>query len=144
MTEQLEPEPPPLPLRLSPATLLAIFIGGATGTVSRYLLDSYHPTPSGHFPLTTLIINLTGSLAIGLLVPLVERVTPRCPWARPLLVVGILGGWTTYSTLAVDSDLLFKGTHVGLAFGYVAVTVFGGVALVLVGELFSRKVAPSS
>jgi len=144
MTQPLDPEPPPLPLRLSPATLLAIFVGGAIGTVSRFLLDTAHPTPTGHFPFTTLLINLTGSLAIGLLMPLMDRVTPRVPLARPFLVVGILGGWTTFSTLAVDSDLLFKGAHVGLGLGYLAVTVIGGIALVLVGETVSRKVVPSS
>jgi fluoride exporter len=143
MIERLDPEPPSLPLRLSPATLLAIFVGGAIGTVSRFLLDTAHPTPAGHFPVTTLLINLSGSLVIGLLMPLMERVTPRLPLARPFLVVGILGGWTTFSTLAVDSDLLFKGAHLGLGLGYLAATVVGGVALVLFGETLSRKAVPS-
>ncbi|HEY2213848.1 MAG TPA: CrcB family protein [Acidimicrobiales bacterium] len=144
LPEPLMPEPPPLPLRLSPATLLAIFVGGALGTVSRFLLDTAHPTPSGQFPLTTLLINLTGSLAIGLLMPPLQRVAPRFPLLRPFLVVGILGGWTTYSTLAVDTDLLFKGAHAGLALGYMAVTIVGGLALVLIGEAVSRKAAPST
>ncbi len=144
MTEHLQPEPPPLPLRLSVATLLVIFAGGAIGTVSRYLLDSYHPFPSGHFPLTTLIINLTGSLVIGLLMPLMERAAPAFQLIRPFLVVGILGGWTTYSTLAVDGDLLFKGAHTGLALGYLAATVIGGITLVLAGEGLSRKVVRSA
>jgi fluoride exporter len=138
------PEPPPQPLHLSPATLLAVFIGGALGTVSRFLLDTAHPTASGHFPFTTLLINLTGSLAIGLLIPPLQRVAPRLPLLRPFLVVGILGGWTTYSTLTVDTDLLFKGAHAGLALGYMAITIVGGISLVLVGDVVSRRAAPST
>jgi CrcB protein len=142
MSDQQQQEPPPLPLHLGPAAVLAIFVGGALGTVSRFWFDTAHPDASGHFPTTTLIINLTGSLVIGLLVPLLERVTPRFPLARPFLVVGVLGGWTTFSTLAVDSDLLFKGSHVGLGLVYLAATVFGGLVLVLLGESLSRKMAP--
>jgi CrcB protein len=58
-------------------------------------------------------------------------------------VVGILGGWTTFSTLAVDSDLLFRGAHVGLGMGYLAATVLGGLALVVAGESASRRAVPS-
>jgi hypothetical protein len=63
-------------LGLSPATLLAIALGGALGTVARFLLDTTFTEPSGHFPTVTLVINLSGSLAIGFLIPLVEAVAP--------------------------------------------------------------------
>jgi CrcB protein len=119
--------------------LAAVFLGGALGTVSRFLLDTAHPDPGGHFPTTTLIVNLSGSLAIGLLAPLMARLTSRLALLRPFLVVGVLGGWTTYSTLAVDGDLLFKGSHIGIGVGYLAATVFGGIALVLLGETLSRR-----
>ncbi len=78
-------------LGLSAATLLAIFVGGALGTLARYLLDAHHQVPQGSFPWVTLVINLSGSLVIGGLVPLTEHVAPRAPWVRPLLVVGFLG-----------------------------------------------------
>ncbi|HWE66217.1 MAG TPA: CrcB family protein [Acidimicrobiales bacterium] len=127
-------------LGFSAAALVAIFIGGAIGTVARFLLDSSHATPSGHFPLTTLVINLSGSLAIGLLVPLVERMQQRIPWGRPFLIVGLLGGWTTYSTLAVDAVQLGRGSHVAIGLAYLAATVAGGVALVVVGDALGRRV----
>jgi len=127
-------------LGLSAATLLAIFAGGAVGTVARYLLDAHNPTPQGAFPWLTLVINLSGSLAIGLLVPLTEHVAPRAPWARPLLVVGFLGGWTTYSTLAVDAVLLAKDGDVVTFLAYLAATVIGGLALVVVGNGIGRRV----
>src|SRR5580692_10551802 len=86
-------------LGLSFGVLLAILIGGALGTVARFLLDTAFVESSHQFPTVTLAINLSGSLAIGLLVPVAERVTPRLPLLRPFLVVGLLGGWTTYSAL---------------------------------------------
>ena len=71
-------------LGLSVGALLAIFVGGSLGVLARYQLDAHHPIAQGHFPWPTLVINLSGSLAIGLLVPLTEHVAPRAPSARPL------------------------------------------------------------
>ncbi len=64
---------------LSLPTLAAIFIGGALGTVARYLLDAHHGAGTGTFPWVTLLVNLTGSFAIGLLVPFTEHVADRAP-----------------------------------------------------------------
>ena len=91
----------------------------------------------------TLVINLSGSLAIGLLVPLTEHVAPRAPWARPLLVVGFLGGWTTYSTLAVEATLLAKDGDIITFVAYVAATVIGGLTLVVAGNGLGRRMVPA-
>lgn len=133
---------PVLPtLGLSTAVLVAIFVGGAIGTVARYLLSAYHPLAAGAFPWPTLVINLSGSLAIGLLVPLTEHVAHRTPLARPFLVIGFLGGWTTYSTLAVESTLLAKNGDVATCLAYLAATVVGGLTLVVVGDALGRRMA---
>jgi len=130
-------------LGLSAGTLVAIFVGGAIGTVSRYELDAHHLIAAGHFPWVTLVINLSGSFAIGLLVPLTEYVTPRAPLARPLLIVGFLGGWTTYSTLAVEATLLAKDGAVADFVIYLAATVVGGLALVIAGTALGRRMVPA-
>jgi len=131
---------PVLPaLGLSFATLAAIFVGGALGTLARYLLEAHHPVAPGGFPWVTLTVNLSGSLAIGLLVPLTERVSHRAPTLRPFLLVGVLGGWTTYSTLAVDATLLTKDGDAGTALAYLATTVVGGLVLVVVGHDLGRR-----
>jgi fluoride exporter len=129
-------------LGLSVSTLVAIFVSGAIGTVARYELDARHPIAPGHFPWVTLVINLSGSFAIGLLVPLTEYVTPRAPLARPVLIVGFLGGWTTYSTLAVEATLLAKDGAVADFVTYLVATVIGGLALVIVGTALGRKMVP--
>jgi CrcB protein len=126
-------------LGLSVSALVAIFVGGALGTVSRYELDARHPIAAGHFPWVTLLINLSGSFAIGLLIPLVDHITPRAPLARPFLIVGLLGGWTTYSTLAVEATLLAKHGAIGDFVTYLAATVIGGVALVVAGTTLGRR-----
>jgi CrcB protein len=124
---------------LSISTMVAIFVGGALGTVSRYELDAHHPIAPGHFPWVTLLINLSGSFAIGLLVPLTDHLTPRVAVARPLLIVGVLGGWTTYSTLAVEATLLVKDGAVATFVAYLAATLVGGLALVVAGTALGRR-----
>lgn len=134
---------PVLPLLgLSGATLVAIFVGGAIGTVARYLLEVHHPVAQGHFPWVTLTVNLSGSLAIGLLVPITAHVAHRAPVLRPFLVIGFLGGWTTYSTLSVEATLLAKNGDVANCVAYLAATVVGGLALVVAGHALGRRMVP--
>ncbi len=131
---------PVLPLLgLSATTLAAVFVGGAFGTLARYLLAAHHPVAPGGFPWVTLLVNLSGSFAIGLVVPLTERVADRSPVVRPLLVVGFLGGWTTFSALAVDAALLAKHGDVATCLAYLAATVAGGLALVVAGHALGRR-----
>jgi CrcB protein len=132
---------PVLPLLgLSAGSLAAIFFGGALGTVSRYLLEAHHASGAGAFPWVTLLVNLSGSFAIGFLVPLTEHVAPRAPLLRPVALIGFLGGWTTYSTLAVDATLLGKNGDVALCLAYLVATVAGGLALVVLGHAAGRRV----
>jgi fluoride exporter len=131
---------PVLPLLgLSLSTLAAIFVGGALGTLARYLLTAYHAGGAGTFPWVTLLVNLSGSLAIGVLVPVTEYVSHRAPTVRPFLMIGVLGGWTTYSTLAVDATLLLQHGDVASCLAYLAATVAGGLALVVVGHAIGRR-----
>lgn len=129
-------------LGLSPAVLVAIALGGALGTVVRFLLDSAFTDSARQFPTTTLVINLSGSLAIGLLVPLVDNFSPRAALLRPFLIVGILGGWTTYSTLAVDAVVLGQDGHTGAGLLSLAATLIGGLFLVVCGNAIGRRMVP--
>jgi len=106
--------------------------------VERDLLDE-PVLPLLGFPWVTLLVNLTGSLAIGFLVPLTEHVSHRAPPLRPLLMVGFLGGWTTYSTLAVDAVLLGKQGDVATGLAYLVATIVGGLALVVAGHGAGRR-----
>ena len=80
--------------------LLAVAVGGAVGTGTRLAVDSALPHGDHDFPLSTLVVNVVGSLALGILV---ARVWPvAAPWLRALLGVGLLGSFTTFSALAVS------------------------------------------
>jgi CrcB protein len=135
-------ERPAVPrLRLSPSVLAAIALGGALGTVARFLLDSAFTDSARQFPTTTLLINLSGSLVIGLLIPLVDNFEPRgAALLRPFLIAGLLGGWTTYSALAVDAVLLGKDGHTGAGVLSLAATLIGGLALVVCGNAIGRRI----
>ena len=93
-----------------PARSLAIFVGGAVGTVCRYLLDGPPPDRDrATSPGSTLAGQPVGlAWPSGCWCRSPNSVAHRLPLARPLLIVGFLGGWTTYSTLAVEATLLAK------------------------------------
>ena len=128
-------------LGLSSSVLLVIALGGALGTLARFLLDTTFVEGPGQFPTVTLVINLSGSLAIGLLVPLVERWMPHHPLPRPFLIVGVLGGWTTYSALAVSAVTLVQNGHAATSVLYLAATLVGGTALVALGSAVGRRLS---
>ncbi len=124
---------------LSASTIAAIAVGGALGTLARYLFEVHHPVADGRFPWVTLVVNLSGSLAIGFLIPLTERASDRAPMLRPFLVIGLLGGWTTYSTVAVEATLLLRHGAPGICLSYLAATVAGGLVLVAAGHDLAQR-----
>jgi fluoride exporter len=120
-----------------PGTPYAVALGGGLGTLARYALDRAIPTAAGHFPTATLVVNLSGSLLIGLLLPFALAQATRRPLLRPFLVTGVLGGWTTFSALAMDATQLLKSGHVALAAGDLGATLAGGLLLVAAGFYLS-------
>jgi CrcB protein len=111
-------------LPVPPRTLGLVALGGALGTLARYWVGVVTHARPGSFPWPTFLINVTGSLALGFVVARLGHVR----WARPLLGIGFLGGFTTFSTFAVETDLLVADGHVVVAVLYVATSVAGGVA----------------
>jgi CrcB protein len=110
--------------------------GGAIGALGRWALSDALPATPGTWPWATLLVNLTGCLLIGVLTGALAARDPEPPWARPLLAVGLLGGWTTYSAFAVE---VVRADHLLLAAGYVLVSVVGGVLATAGGVLAARR-----
>ena len=111
------------------AAYIAIAFGGALGAVSRYWLHSavQRFNDSG-FPLGTFAVNVLGSFLIGIFfVVLAEKAQIAEQW-RPVIVVGFLGGLTTFSTFSLDALLLFEQGHYNTALFY----IISSVALCLV------------
>lgn len=113
--------------------------GGALGALARYAIsDAIHITP-GSFPWATFWINVAGSLALGLLLLLLVERAPRQHTLRLFLTTGFLGAFTTFSTFAVDADVLAKDGHAGTAVVYVIASVAAGLAAAWVGIATARR-----
>jgi CrcB protein len=106
----------------------AVAAAGACGALARYGLDELLADPGAGLPVATLLANLTGCLLLGLLVAR----APAAGWSRPVLGSGLLGGWTTWSGLAVQSGGLLA-TAPAVAAGYLLLSTAGGVALAALG-----------
>jgi len=108
--------------------LVFIALGGATGALSRHLLANWaHGLWEGRLPVGTLLVNLLGSFAIGLVyVVLVERQLFHPGW-REVLIVGFLGAFTTFSTYSLETISLLESGHF-----FHAVTYMVGSALLCV------------
>lgn len=130
-------------------TLLAIGAGGALGGAGRYGMLAAQPQEPGAFPWTTFGTNVVGCVLIGvLMVLLTEAPGPPHPLLRPFLGVGLLGGFTTFSTYAMETHSLVAGGSPLLALAYLVATpavaltaVFGSSAGTRwVVRLIERKV----
>ena len=98
--------------------LVFIALGGAGGAVSRYLLANWvHSLWEGHWPMGTLLVNVVGSGAIGILFVLLEKSLIHPDW-RGVLMVGFLGAFTTFSTFSLETISLWEAGQVGHALGY--------------------------
>ncbi len=98
------------------------------------------PHAPGAWPWATVAVNLTGCLAIGLLLAVLLARFPDHPWLRPFLATGVLGGFTTFSTFAVDGVQLVEAGRWPIAVAYVLVSVLGGLAAVVAGLTAGRRV----
>lgn len=113
-------------------------LGGALGALARWAVTTALPHAPGAWPWATLLVNLTGCLAIGALLAVLLARFPASPWLRPFLAVGVLGGYTTYSTFAVDVVQLARSGRGLLAVAYVLASVLGGLVAVVLGLLAGR------
>jgi CrcB protein len=119
--------------------LATIAAGGATGAAARYLIGATWPTPAGAFPVGTLAINVLGCALIGVLMVLITDVWSSQRLLRPFLGTGVLGGFTTFSTYAVDIQQLVAGSHVHTALLYLTLTPVGALLAVWVAAHATRR-----
>lgn len=122
------------------ATELAlVIVGGGLGTAFRYLTSLLAARLWGSdFPWGTLIVNLAGSFAIGLIYALGVEAGVIGTRARLFLMTGLLGGLTTFSSLTMESSTLLLHTGTGAAVLNLLVQVLGGLLLFVAGMLAGR------
>ena len=117
--------------------LVAVSAGGAVGSLARHGVASAVPWEGGGFPWATFLVNVTGAMLLGALVVLTLEVA-RAQHLRPFLGVGVLGGYTTFSALALETRTLLADGAAALAVGYAAATVLLGALAVVAGMLAAR------
>ncbi|WP_203568492.1 fluoride efflux transporter FluC [Aestuariimicrobium ganziense] len=120
-----------------------VVLGGSLGTAARYSLQTHFPTPDGAFPLATFAINVVGALMLGVLyegVSWTQRRTTAARAIRLALGVGVLGGFTTYSSFMVETVVLTRTDHLGLALVYDAGSLAVGVIAALLGAVVTDLV----
>ena len=129
-------------MNLDRGELAAIFLGGAAGALGRVGLTQLFPTAAHSWPWAVFAINLTGAFLLGYLIRHVE-------WhgahrlLRPLLGPGFCGAFTTFSTLQLELLDMVRAGHGGLALGYAAASVLGGLTAVELGALTVRRIPRS-
>jgi CrcB protein len=120
--------------------LAAISLGGGLGSAARYTVSAAIPVEGGHFPWATFLINMTGCFALGLLMVFILDIWPPTRYVRPFLGVGFLGGYTTFSTFAVETrNLAGHGAWI-LADAYALNSLVGGLAAVWLGITLARLI----
>ena len=117
-----------------------VMVGAALGGLARYVIGSaVMQRFGGRFPLGTLVVNVTGCFLIGILLPLLTERGELRPNLRLFLIVGVLGGYTTFSSFAWET---FQAVDEGgrwIAFANVALSVILGYLAVWCGSLLVRR-----
>lgn len=122
--------------------LLLVGLGGCAGSMLRYLAAGLAQRLSGSlwFPAGTLCVNIAGSLAIGVLAGLAEHRALLTPATRMLVLVGLLGGFTTFSTFSYETLALLREGQMMAAGVYVGAHLVCGLGAVWLGYALSAAI----
>lgn len=113
-------------------TFAGIAVAGAAGALARYGVDALLSRRSTAFPWGILVVNVTGSLAVGFAYALLTQRFDATAWVRSTAMVGFLGAYTTFSTLSLDTfRLLERGSYVGAVMNSVGSLALGVLAVYL-------------
>ncbi|MFF0423623.1 fluoride efflux transporter FluC [Streptomyces sp. NPDC004520] len=128
-------------LRKELPVVAVVAAGGALGAAARYGATLAWPTPGSAFPWTVLTVNATGCAVLGaLMVLLTETTTSPHPLLRPFLGTGICGGFTTFSTYALDTQRLLSAGDPARGLLYLGGTLLTALAAVAAGVTAARAV----
>ena len=109
---------------------LLVIVGGGTGALLRYIISLVIKNPCSGFPLSTFLINIIGCFFIGILYTIIDSQNQNL---KLMLVVGLLGGFTTFSSFGMETMELFNNGHVSTAIFYVILSNICGLAAVYLG-----------
>ncbi|WP_328498173.1 fluoride efflux transporter CrcB [Streptomyces sp. NBC_00414] len=140
-----EPTEPGAPARRVPVwrgqgpAVAVVALGGAAGASARYGAALLWPAQAGGFPWTTFWVNVVGCFVIGVFMVLISEVWTPHPLVRPFFGTGVLGGFTTFSTYAVDIQRLMDEGRPRTALAYLAATLVAALAAVWLAVTLTRR-----
>ena len=121
--------------------LAVIALGGALGSLARWGVGRLVPHDTGQLPWSTLVENVSGAFVLGVLMVLLLEVWPPSRLVRPFLGVGVLGGFTTFSTYMLDTQDLLRAGRPGTAMAYLFATLLLGLLASWAGVGLTRAAA---
>lgn len=122
--------------------LLLVFVGGGLGSAARYLVGVWTADLVGaSFPWGTLTVNIAGCFIIGVIATLADETSKIGPQPRLFLVIGVLGGFTTFSSFSLDAYRLLEKSEPLRAAIYVLASLAVSFAAVSAGIAATRAVA---
>lgn len=119
---------------------IIVGIGGFLGAVCRYIIGMIPLKEGGIFPFKTFVINITGSFIIGILAALAMKANSLNPRILLFLKVGLCGGFTTFSSFALETGDLAKNGRIPIAILYAVLSVTLGIFAVFAGQEIARKI----
>ncbi|MEU6754892.1 fluoride efflux transporter CrcB [Streptomyces sp. NPDC046685] len=129
-----------MPLRGQASVVAVVAVGGAVGASARYGVSLIWPTVVGGFPWATMWTNVVGCAVIGVFMVVITDVWAAHRLVRPLFGTGVLGGFTTFSTYAVDIQRLVDGREAAKGLAYLAVTLLAALPAVWLAVWATRRV----
>ncbi|MFC8347380.1 fluoride efflux transporter CrcB [Streptomyces sp. NPDC057280] len=133
------PRRPPV-LRGQASVVAVVALGGALGATARYALSLRWPLQPGGFPWATFWTNVIGCAVIGVFMVVITDVWAAHRLVRPFFGTGVLGGFTTFSTYAVDIRKLIGSGHPGTGLAYLAATLLAALTAVWLAATATRRV----
>ena len=120
-------------------TIILVGLGGAIGSILRYLSGWFASKYfQGSFPISTLVINILGSLLIGIFIGILAKYYPENQPLKFLLIVGFCGGFTTFSSFAVENYNLFQNQQQLSAYIYIITSVILTISAVGIGNYLPK------
>ncbi|MFE7271377.1 fluoride efflux transporter FluC [Streptomyces sp. NPDC057623] len=132
--------PPRTALRAQAPVVAVVALGGASGATARYAVSLWWPAGPGGFPWATFWTNVVGCAVIGVFMVVITEVWAAHRLVRPFFGTGVLGGFTTFSTYAVDIQRLVDGGHPRVGLAYLAATLTAALTAVWLAAATTRRV----